>query len=68
MVKAAQNPQAVIDQLSQNNPKVQQVLQYIQQNGGDAKAVFYTLAKQKGVDPNQVIQQAQGIIKYYFKG
>ena len=57
MVQAAQNPQAALSRMTQNNPQMQQVMQYIQQNGGDPKAAFYALARQKGVDPNEIIRQ-----------
>ena len=63
MVKAAQNPQAAIGQLTQSNPQMQQVMQYVHQNGGDARAAFYALAKQKGVDPNQIISQVNSMMK-----
>jgi hypothetical protein len=63
MVQAAQNPQAAVSQMAQNNPQMQQVMQYVQQNGGDAKAAFYALAKQKGIDPNLIIKQVQGMMK-----
>lgn len=63
MVHAAQNPQAAVSQMAQSNPQMQYVMQYIQQNGGDAKAAFYALAKQKGVDPDAILQQAQGMMK-----
>ena len=36
-------------------PQYQQAMQLIQQAGGDAKAAFYQLAKEKGVDPNQIL-------------
>ena len=62
MVQASQNPQAALDQLAQNNPQMKQVMQYIQQNGGDAKSAFYALARQKGRDPTQIINQALGMM------
>ena len=63
MVSAAQNPQAAVNQMSQNNPMMQQAMDFIRQNGGDARAAFYAMAKQKGVDPNQAIQQARDMMK-----
>ena len=63
MVKASKNPQAMLQQLSQSDPRMQEVMKVIQQNGGNAKAVFYSLAKQKGVDPNDILQQVQGMMK-----
>lgn len=63
MVKASKNPQAVLQQLTKSDPRMQEVMNVIQQNGGNAKAVFYSLAKQKGVDPNDILQQVQGMMK-----
>ena len=40
-----------------NNPNFQNVVNYINQNGGDAKTAFYNLAAQKGVDPNTILSQ-----------
>ena len=57
MVKTAQNPQLMLNQLMQNNPMYSQVQQIIQQNGGDAQKAFYSLAQQMGVDPNQILNQ-----------
>ena len=36
-------------------PQYQQAMQLIQQAGGDARAAFYNLARQKGVDPEQIL-------------
>lgn len=36
-------------------PQYQQAMQLVQQAGGDARAAFYQLAKEKGVDPNQIL-------------
>ena len=63
MVQAAKNPQAAVSQMVQNDSRMQQVMQYVNQNGGDAKAAFFNLAKQRGVDPNVIINQVQGIMR-----
>ena len=55
MVKSAANPQMMMNQLMGNNPMYSQVQQIIQQNGGDAKAAFYNLCNQMGVDPNEIL-------------
>lgn len=52
-IKAAKNPQAMIQNMAANNPQVQQLLQ---QSGGDPKAAFYNLARQKGVNPDDVLK------------
>ena len=36
-------------------PQYQQAMNLIQQAGGDARAAFYNLAQQKGVDPEQLL-------------
>ena len=57
MVKAAQNPSAMLNQMLQQNPNYGQISQALQQHNGDYKAAFYDLAKQKGVDPNAILNQ-----------
>ena len=61
MLKAAQNPEAAFSQMSSNDPRIQQVMQYVNQNGGDAKTAFYRLAQQRGVDPNEILSQLRSI-------
>lgn len=51
-----------LDLIGQNDPKMQQVNQFIASNGGNAEAAFYALAKQKGVDPNEILSQVKGIL------
>ena len=53
-VKTAANPNAMVQQLLSQNPRVQQL---IQQAGGDPKKAFYALAQQMGVDPEQFLAQ-----------
>ena len=54
-VKNAQNPNAMLQSLMQNNPQMKQVMDIINQNGGNAKQAFYNMAQQKGIDPNTII-------------
>ena len=56
-VQAAKDPMGTINQMAANNPQMQQVMQVIQQNGGNAKQAFYNMAQQRGVDPNMILQQ-----------
>ena len=44
------NPMALMQ-----GPQYQQAMNLIQQAGGDARAAFYSLARQKGVDPEQIL-------------
>ena len=55
MIKAAQNPEATLNQLIAQNPQMQQVYQIINDNGGDPKIAFYKLAEQKGVNPEEIL-------------
>lgn len=54
-VQAASNPALALQQMAGSNPQMQQALQLVQQSGGDAKAAFYKLAQQNGVDPQQIL-------------
>lgn len=44
------NPMALMQ-----GPQYQQAMNLIQQAGGDARAAFYSFARQKGVDPDQIL-------------
>ena len=59
MAQAFHNPQATIQQTLQNDPRTQQVMNVINQNGGNAKETFYKIAKEKGVDPDEFINQVK---------
>lgn len=54
-VRFAQNPRLALQNLVQSNPQMQNVMNIINQNGGDPKTAFYNLARQKGIDPNEVL-------------
>ncbi len=53
--RGASNPQTALQTLMAQNPQMKQVMDLVQQGGGDPKTVFYRLAKQKGVDPDAVL-------------
>ena len=55
MVKSARNPQAMMNQLMQTNPQIRNVMNYVNQNGGDPKRAFYQMAQQKGVNPDEIL-------------
>ncbi len=56
-VRHSQNPDQAMQILFANNPQYQNAMNYIQQNGGDARSAFYNMAAQMGVDPNSVLSQ-----------
>ena len=43
----------------QNDPRMSQVLDYIKQNGGNPEQVFYAMAKERGFDPQRVLDQVR---------
>ena len=55
MIRGAQNPQAMMNMLVQNNPNLHQAMDLIQQSGGDPQKAFYTLCNQRGIDPQQIL-------------
>ena len=59
MLRVARNPQEMLSQMMQNNPQYREIIDYIQQNGGDPKQAFYKKAQEMGVDPNEILSQLQ---------
>jgi len=56
-VKSAQNPNAMMQSMMQSNPQLNQTINFINKNGGNAKQLYYNMCQQKGVDPNTIINQ-----------
>ena len=50
--KSTNNPQQLLMNMAMNNPNIQQVLNMINQSGQSPKDLFFTLANQKGINPN----------------
>lgn len=55
-IKSMGNPQMMLQQM----PQYKQVMDYVNQNGGDAKSAFYSKAKEMGIDPNEVLKAMRG--------
>ena len=55
MIQCSQNPQAALQSLMENNPNMKQAIDYVNANGGDPKDAFYKMAKEKGVDPQTIL-------------
>lgn len=51
-LKAIKNPQALLQNVIQQNPQIQVMLNAY---NGDMEKTFYALAKQKGVNPQDVL-------------
>ena len=54
-VRNAGNPQMMMNQMLSQNPQLQQAMNYINANGGNAKSAFYKLAKEQGVNPDEIL-------------
>ena len=59
MAKAMSNPEQAISQMM-NDPQMENIMRLVRENNGDAKATFYKLAQQKGVDPDMVLKELNG--------
>ena len=57
MVRNAGNPNAMLNQMIQNNPQLKQVMDYVNQNGGDPQQAFYKMAQEKGINPDEILNQ-----------
>lgn len=61
--------QRMMQQLSSSNPMIpgatsgqmQQIMNLVNQSGGDPQKAFYDLARQRGVDPQAVINFAKNL-------
>ena len=57
MIRCSNNPQILLNQMMANNPQMRQVMDYVNSNGGDAKALFYKKAEEMGVNPDDILSQ-----------
>ena len=55
MVRSAQDPQAALNMMAMNNPQLKQVMDIVQQYGGDSMAAFKALAKENDMDPDEIL-------------
>ena len=55
-IKSMGNPQMMLQQM----PQYRQVMDYVNQNGGDAKSAFYNKAKEMGIDPDEIVKAMRG--------
>lgn len=55
MMRSGGNSDAMLQSMIQNNPQYGAIMELVKQYNGDARAAFYDLAKQKGVDPNEIL-------------
>ena len=52
------SPTAFIQQMmAKSNPQMDSIISYVNANGGDAKAAFYSKAEELGINPNSILSQ-----------
>ena len=51
-IRSMRNPQSVVMNAINQNPELKQI---IDAHGGDDKNAFYAMAKQKGINPDDVL-------------
>ena len=49
------NPQAMLGQILQNNPKMKEVQELLEKSGGDPEKAFRAKAAEMGVNPDDII-------------
>ena len=55
MMQSGGNVSGMIQTMIQNSPQGNTILGALASHNGDARAAFYDMAKQKGIDPNVII-------------
>lgn len=56
MMKSSNNPQALVSQLVNNDPRMAEVNKLIEQSGGDPEKAFRAKAQELGVNPEDIMQ------------
>lgn len=56
MVKSANNPQALLSQLMNSDPRMAEVNRLIEQSGGDPEKAFRSKAQELGVNPEDIMR------------
>lgn len=51
MLRGVRNPQVLLDQMLSKNPQAAQIVRQCR----NPKDAFYALAKQKGIDPEEIL-------------
>ena len=58
-LKGVSNPQQMMSNLMQNNPQVKNAVSLIQNSNMSPKDLFYKLAQEKGVNPDEILKALQ---------
>lgn len=55
MMKSTNNPQMLVSQLINNDPRMAEINKLIEQSGGDPEKAFRAKAQELGVNPDDVM-------------
>ena len=55
MGQASKDPVGFINQAAAGNPTLRDIITLVNSSGKDPRALFYEMAKQKGVDPEAIL-------------
>lgn len=55
MCRMSSNPQAAMQMIVNQNPQIKSVMDEVKKSGGTAKDAFYAIAKNKGINPDDII-------------
>lgn len=58
-VQMSTNPQLALQQVINQNPDLRNILNLANANGANLQQLFYAMAQQKGVDPQQILRDLQ---------
>lgn len=53
--KSTNNPQQLLMNMAMKNPNIQKIINMINESGQTPKDLFFQMARQKGIDPNIII-------------
>ena len=59
MVSRSNNPMQLMQTMAQSNPQLKSILNLIQTSQKSPKDLFFEMAQQRGVDPQQILQMLQ---------
>ena len=59
MVSHSNNPMQLMQTMAQSNPQLQSILNLILTSQKSPKDLFFEMAQQRGVDPQQILQMLQ---------
>ena len=59
VLRNSNNPQQLFFNMAKQNPQLQQIMNTIQNSNKTPKELFYQMAEQKGVNPEEILKQLQ---------